>query len=78
MHDPQASERIPFGVMCRTARAQARLKQKDVAHAARISPSRLSRIESGECEPMLTEALCLMKLLGISPEHVAAAMEHRH
>mgnify|MGYP003378576499 CR=1 FL=1 len=79
MDDPQASEHVLFGTICRTVRAETGRKQKDVANAARIKQTRLSRIESGEYDPTFTEALRLMRVLGIPLERIEriAAMEHR-
>lgn len=79
MDDPQVNERVLFGDMCRAARVQARLKQKDVARAAKITQTRLCRIESGEFDPTFTVGLRLMKVLGIPFDRIEhlAIMEHR-
>ncbi len=72
MDDRATNERAAFAALVRAARAEKRLKQKEVAHAAGISPSRLSRIEAGQDDPRFSEQVLIVKALGISVDRILA------
>ena len=76
-----------FGTRVHEARVKAGLSLRDVASAAKISPSSLSQIENGRWVPALGKALALQgalglrsieELLGKSPAHPSEGHARRY
>ncbi|HVL28372.1 MAG TPA: helix-turn-helix transcriptional regulator [Acidimicrobiales bacterium] len=55
----------PAWALCREARGQARLSQRELASRAGVSPSTVARIEMGRMEPTLALLLRLVHACGL-------------
>lgn len=58
---------LASGQLLKQARENASKQQKDLAAAAGMQPSRLSRIESGQVDPDGSEIMALIEAIG-TPE----------
>jgi transcriptional regulator with XRE-family HTH domain len=56
-----------FGHNLRSHRKRASLTQEDLAHAAGVHPSEVSRLESAHRDPRLSTIVRLAAALGVSP-----------
>src|SRR5258707_475789 len=65
------------GQLLKQARDNADLQQKDLAAAAGVLPSRLSRIESGQIEPDEAEITAIIEAIN-TPESRALAKDLQH
>jgi transcriptional regulator with XRE-family HTH domain len=68
---------IEVGPLLKQARENADIQQKDLAAAAQMQPSRLSRIESGQAEPDRREIMALIEAIDTAESH-ALAEDLRH
>ncbi len=68
---------LASGQLLKQARENASKQQKDLAAAAGMQPSRLSRIESGQVDPDGSEIMALIEAIG-TPESLALGRDLQH
>ena len=59
-----------FGRNLRIERERAGLTQEELAHAASVHPSEVSRLECAQRDPRLSTLLRLAEALGVPPGHL--------
>jgi len=72
----EAASSLSVGGLLRFLRERQRLTAKEVSRRARLSPSYVSKVERGECEPSLRVFAAIARALGMTPLEVWFVVMH--